>query len=336
MTYQSWQDLETLGLTDMIRLQNQISKTLTRRFERQAALVASDIVGSTSYFTRFGDEAGHRLQQEHFDLLAQSSETAGGYIVDTAGDGALLSFRSLESVVDSLLRFKRLLIQRNSRIARDQQWTTRTGVHWGAMLTDGAIVAGDAVNLCVKIAATANAGTIRISRAAFNELPSALRLACHSIGPVTLPSTSQSVELMELFWQELLMIPSAVHIEETGVTFPLPDQAVVTFGRLASVNGTRANDVVLELPDSQLTHQISRWHFEIVRESDNLLLHCLSDKRTEVDGKPLLKGNRAPITIGSQVKISGVLTLKFLSQGDSTHLTDTTVTQSSPSAGTAS
>jgi hypothetical protein len=287
-------------------------------------------VGSTSYFTRFGDEAGHRLQQEHLDLLAQSSEASGGHIVDTAGDGALLSFPTIEAVVDSLLRFKRLLSQRNSRLPQDHQWNTRTGVHWGVMLTDGTIVAGDAVNLCAKIAATANAGAIRLSRAAFNELPSALRLACHSIGAVTLPSTSLAMELMELFWQELLMIPSVVHIEETGVTFPLPEQPIVTFGRLASVNGTRANDVVLELPDSLLTHQISRWHFEIIREPDSLIVHCLSDKRTEVDGKALLRGDRAPITIGSQVRISGILTLKFLSQGEPSHLADTTATQSSP------
>lgn len=329
MTDPSWKNLQTLSLTEIIRLQNQLSKFLTQRFERQAALVASDIVGSTTYFTHFGDEAGHRLQQEHFDLLTQASQSSAGHIVDTAGDGALLFFPSVDAVVDSLLRFKRLLSQRNCRLPQDHQWNTRTGVHWGVMLTDGKIVAGDAVNLCAKIAATANAGTIRLSRAAFNELPSTLRLSCHSIGAVTLPSTSQSLELMELFWQELLMIPSVVRIEETGASFPLPDQPVVTFGRLATVNGTRANDVVLELPDPSLTHQISRWHFEIIREPDKLVLHSLSDKRTEVDGKCLLKGERAPITIGSQVRISGVLTLRFLSQGEPSNLSDTTATQSS-------
>jgi class 3 adenylate cyclase len=327
----NWQNLETLSLTQIIRLQNQLSKILAQRFERQAALVASDIVGSTSYFTRFGDEAGHRLQQEHFDLLTQASESSSGHIVDTAGDGALLTFPTVEAAVDSLLRFKRLLSQRNCRLPQDHQWNTRTGVHWGAMLTDGIIVAGDSVNLCAKIAATANAGTIRLSRAAFNELSSTLRLACHSVGTVTLPSTSQAVELMELFWQELLMIPSLVRIEETGVCFPLPEQPTVTFGRLATVNGTRANDVVLELSDPSLTHQISRWHFEIIREPDNLILHSLSDKRTEVDGKCVVKGARAQITIGSQVRISGVLTLKFLSQGEPSQVSDTTATQSSPS-----
>ena len=330
MTELSWHKLETLTLTEIIRLQNQLSKVLSQRFERQAALVASDIVGSTTYFTRFGNEAGHRLQQEHFDLLGQSSQDCGGKIVDTAGDGAILSFPSVETVANSLLRFKRLLNQRNGRLSQDHQLNTRTGVHWGTLLTDGTIISGDAVNICAKIAATANPGTIRLSRAAFNELPSSLRLACHSVGAVTLPSTSQSVEMLDLSWQELLMIPSFVHIDETGISFPLPDQSVVTFGRLASLNGTRANDIVLELPDPALTHQISRWHFEIIRECDSLVLHCLSDKRTEIDEQVLSKGDRVPITIGSHVRISGVLSLRFISQNEPYNVSDTTATQSSP------
>ena len=39
------------------------------RFERRRALVFSDVVGSTPYFARFGDEAGRQLQQRHVDLL---------------------------------------------------------------------------------------------------------------------------------------------------------------------------------------------------------------------------------------------------------------------------
>ena len=59
-------DLDSLTLTEIIRLQNQLSAALTRRFERPYALVFSDIVGSTAYFARYGDEAGGRLQQQHF------------------------------------------------------------------------------------------------------------------------------------------------------------------------------------------------------------------------------------------------------------------------------
>lgn len=323
-------NFEALTLTQIIRLQNQLSKILTQRFERQAALVFSDIVGSTSYFARFGDEAGHRLQQQHIDLLTESINGTQGQIINTAGDGALMSFPTTEAAIQSLLRFKRFLGHRNCHLPQEHQWATRAAVHWGVMLTDGVIVAGDSVNLCARLSSTAQSGEIRISKAAFHELPNALRLACQPFGSVTLPGTSQCIEVMQLFWRELLMIPSTIYIEETGASFPLADQPTITFGRLASINGTRANDVILELPDPLLTNQISRWHFEILRESEGLILHSLSDKHTEVDGKTLLKGHRVPITIGSQVRVAGVLTLKFLSHSGILGISDTTVTHSSP------
>ena len=45
-----------LSMTEIIRLRDLLSKALTRRFERPLALAFSDVVGSTPYFARFGDE----------------------------------------------------------------------------------------------------------------------------------------------------------------------------------------------------------------------------------------------------------------------------------------
>ena len=42
---------------------------MTHRFERHLALNFTDIVESTRCFAQFGDEAGRRLRQLHFDLL---------------------------------------------------------------------------------------------------------------------------------------------------------------------------------------------------------------------------------------------------------------------------
>ena len=55
-----------------------LSQELARRFERPAALAFTDIVESSAYFTHFGDEAGQRLQQLHFDLLEQSMASGTG------------------------------------------------------------------------------------------------------------------------------------------------------------------------------------------------------------------------------------------------------------------
>ena len=65
-------DPETLSLTEIIKLQTQLSEVLKRRFERNLALAFSDVVNSTTYFATFGDEAGRRLQQLHLDLTVPS------------------------------------------------------------------------------------------------------------------------------------------------------------------------------------------------------------------------------------------------------------------------
>lgn len=92
-------NLDALSLTEIIRLQNQLSATLIRRFERPYALAFSDIVGGTAYFSRYGDEAGGRLQQQHFDLLTDAMIGAQGQFSHTAGDGALLGFPTVETAV---------------------------------------------------------------------------------------------------------------------------------------------------------------------------------------------------------------------------------------------
>jgi class 3 adenylate cyclase len=85
-------DPTTLSMTEIIRLQTLLSHELARRFEVDAALAFSDVVGSTAYFARFGDEAGRQLQQLHIDLLAAGLPDHGGRIVDTAGDGVFACF----------------------------------------------------------------------------------------------------------------------------------------------------------------------------------------------------------------------------------------------------
>lgn len=60
---------DRLTMTEILRLQDALSKALVRRFEKRLALVFSDIVGSTPYFARFGDAEGQKLQQRHADFV---------------------------------------------------------------------------------------------------------------------------------------------------------------------------------------------------------------------------------------------------------------------------
>src|SRR5262249_16124388 len=112
-------DLSTLSMTEIIRLQNQLQQELTRRFECCKGVAFSDIVGSTQYFSRFGDAAGRQLQQLHFDLLSQCLPQLEGRIVDTAGDGAFMVFPGADAAARSLIDFQKRLSAENAKRARD-------------------------------------------------------------------------------------------------------------------------------------------------------------------------------------------------------------------------
>lgn len=306
-------DFSTLGMTEIIRLQNLLQQELTRRFERPMALAFSDIVASTLYFERFGDAAGRQLQQLHIDLLHECLPAHEGRIVDTAGDGAFLAFPAANGAAAAVMDFEKRISHENTTRARDHQLQVRIGLHLGPVLTDGNIVSGDAVNLCARVAAAAGAGEIRLTREVFQELALTHRLNCRPVGLVDLKGVARRVELLALDWRDYSIFPKRVRIEETKEDLDLPSQDIVSFGRLRQHEGTLANDVVLAATDPLKTRQISRWHFELRRFPDGFRLRPLSDGLTEVDGQPVTKGREVMVRPGSRICVARVLTLTLVS-----------------------
>lgn len=307
-------DPTRMTMTDIIRLQTLLSQELARRFEVDAALVFSDIVGSTAYFARFGDEAGRQLQQLHIDLLSQALAPHGGRIVDTAGDGAFACFGSATAAGDAMTALLNRVSAENAHRVRERQLALRIGLHWGRVLSDGVLVTGDAVNLCARIASSAEPGQIRLSRDAFQELDASHRLACAPLPPVPLDGIARAVDLFELEWRDPQRFPRLLVIRETGQSIALPSHDIVSLGRLGQVDGAPANDIVLALADPVATRQISRWHCELRRGADGYALRAVSGQSTVVDGVAVPQGEERPLRPGSVVVLSGVITLHFMSQ----------------------
>lgn len=306
-------DFEHLDLTEIVRLQNRLSEILRRRFTRSLALCFTDIVGSTAYFTRHGDEAGHRLQQRHFDLVDRAFLPRGGRVVDTSGDGAFSVFPGVEAAAGALVDFFRLLYEDNASRAREDELAVRAGLHWGEVLTNGEVVSGEAVNLCSRVAQTGGAAEIRLTREAFRELPNALKLRCLRLPPMPLKGIPGVVEVLVLGWQDASLFPVAVRVEETGRELLLPEQDTISFGRLADgEGGLSGNDVVLHARDAAATQGISRFHFELRRKADGFVLRALTPRLTEVDGQEVPSGGEARIGPGSVVRVARTLTLTFV------------------------
>jgi class 3 adenylate cyclase len=306
-------DAESLTLTEIIQLQTRLSQILQRRFERKLALAFTDVAGSTEYFARYGDEAGRALVQRHLDLLNKVLSGGQGRIVDTAGDGAFTCFATAELARQAMVELQRAISLENLHFSREHQLVVRCGMHYGPVLTDGVLVSGDAVNLCARVMSTAKGGEIRLTRAVFQELSSADRLYCRDMTSVDMKGIGRSIDVFVLKWRDPSQFPSSVHVVETGKEFQLPDQDIITFGRLREVQGAPANDIVLDPGDEQRTLQISRWHFELRRRPEGFLLRPLSEQITEVDGVIVPKGEEVPLRTGTKVRLARFLTLEFKS-----------------------
>jgi class 3 adenylate cyclase len=309
------QSLGQLSMTEIVRLQDRLSRELKLRFEKDLALAFSDIVGSTPYFEQFGDEAGRKLQQRHHDLVDHTARAAGGRIVDTAGDGAFFVFPAAEAAAGALIELQKEICRENVGRSREHQLVVRLGFHFGSVLTDGQLVTGESVNLAARVAGSGAPGEIRMTKEAFRELGSVFfRLASRSIGQVALKGVSRPVELLTLDWLDRAVFPDSVRIRETGDEIRLPSKDAISFGRMNDGDGPSSNDVVLTLPDETASRRISRWHFELRRHPDGLVLRQLSDRMTELDGTPVAQGAEVPVRPGTVVRAGRAITLEFFSR----------------------
>jgi class 3 adenylate cyclase len=306
-------DPDQLSLNEIIELQIRLSETLKRRFEKPLALAFSDVVASTAYAARHGNEAGRALQQRHLELLGRAIERYAGRVVDVAGDGAFTCYPEAELAVEAMIALQRGAYDQNLDHEPERHLALRTGVHWGLVLTDGTVVAGREVNFCARVAASAAPAEIRATLPAFHELPNAMRVGCASLPPEVLKGYDEPVTMVRVAWQEPAKPrPSAVLLHETGERLRLPEKAHVTFGRLRARQGEVANDIVLTLPDPEQMRQISRWHFELRRRGARWILRSLTRNAMEVDGVLLDMGAERPIEIGSIARVADVLTIEFL------------------------
>ena len=312
---------EQLSMTELIRLQDVLSKAIVRRFEKRLALVFSDVVGSTPYFARFGDEAGRKLQQSHYDLVNAAIKPEGGRVVDTAGDGVFMSFEDASAAARAMVALLRTIAKDNDARAQEHRLQVRVGVHVGPVLTDGVLVSGDSVNFCSRVASSADAEEVRLSAAAHAELTDvALRLNSRRIRAVELKGVDKPQDLYSLAWLDPSIFPKLVRFED-GTEQPLPSLDVIRFGRLRESEGLKANDVVITPADPNLQSRISRWHFELHRKADGFMLRAVSTSTTELDGKPVGRGEEVVVRPGAKVRLGGAYTLEFVSEDHSSEMT---------------
>jgi class 3 adenylate cyclase len=305
----------SLRMDEMLRLREALSKSLSARFGRTLALLVSEVADSAGYFERQGDEAGRGLQLRHFDL-AQQAAVNRGRCVSAIGDQALLCFEGADLALATAIALQKAIAADNSARPRHHALEVRMGVHHGLALSDGNIVAGEAVGACARFCAATQAGEILLSSEAYGALLSpGHRLSCRMLPQQRAAKLGEQAGLMLCEWRDRSAFPVAARLEN-GEVVALPDKEVITFGRLREVNGAIANDIVLQAADPARNQQISRWHFELRRGAEGFVQRTASTAMTEVDGKLVAPGAEVPVRAGSVIRVARVLQLVLVGPPD--------------------
>lgn len=129
-----------------------------RRSDRVLATVLfTDIVGSSERAAELGDAAWRRLRETHDELLRTHVESFGGQVIDTSGDGALVTFTGPARAIYCACGIRDAAASLGLRI--------RAGLHTGEIELMNEGISGLAVHIGARVVALADADEVLVSGA---------------------------------------------------------------------------------------------------------------------------------------------------------------------------
>ena len=175
------------------------SGTTFRKASR--AVLFSDIVGSTAYFEKFGDESGMSMVEQHNELLFPCVTSAKGEIIKTIGDAIMASFQNAADAVRCAVDMQNALKSFNAQRDSQEKIRVRIGINFGEVILQGDDLFGDVVNAAARIEALASGEMILISAKLRDALENT-SLSSHifAYDAVYVKGKSNPVEVFQVRW----------------------------------------------------------------------------------------------------------------------------------------
>jgi class 3 adenylate cyclase len=168
------------------------------RFPGAAAVLFTDIVGSTELIGEFGEAGAHTRRQRHFSLLREAIAACGGREVKSLGDGLMVVFADPVAAIECAIAMQR-------GVARDCGLGLRIGLHAGDVLREGNDFFGTTVIIARRLCESAQAGQIVVSedtRGLTNGTGDSGGEPFESLGSVELKGLSEPVCASTLRWSQ--------------------------------------------------------------------------------------------------------------------------------------
>lgn len=160
---------------------------------RLAAILAADVVG---YSRMMGeDEVGTlaALRKIWGELFNPAVTGHRGRIVKMMGDGALVEFASAVDAVQCAIAVQKTMAERNGEKTGQKPILFRIGVNLGDIVSEGADIFGDGVNVAARLESQAPAGGVLLSDSIHAQVKGKIDLIFADAGEIALKNIAQPV-----------------------------------------------------------------------------------------------------------------------------------------------
>ncbi len=170
------------------------------RYPAGAAVIFTDIVGSTELIAEFGEDGAHRRRQRHFALLHGAVASRGGRVVKNLGDGLMIVFADPVAALDCAVAMQHEVAADADRLG------LRVGLHAGELLREDGDFFGSTVIVARRLCEHAGAGQVIASEdlrtAAGESAGTELDTQMVALGPIDLKGLRNPIRAYACEWSE--------------------------------------------------------------------------------------------------------------------------------------
>lgn len=196
--------LESEGLVESIREDGRVLYRVTPsglaalerrgRFPGGAAVLFTDIVGSTELIAEFGEDGAHERRSRHFSLLRRAIAAHDGREVKSLGDGVMVIFADPAAAARCATDMQRAVAGDRDRLG------LRVGLHAGDLLREGNDYFGTTVIVARRLCENARSGETVVSGELRELVGEDGEFAFESLGRMALKGLSDPVDAFSLQW----------------------------------------------------------------------------------------------------------------------------------------
>lgn len=264
----------------------------------------ADVTGSTRLYEMLGDSAALETIGRCLDIIRLTSESHGGRVIKTIGDGSMAVFPFPANAAYASIAMHAEIAKERTRDGGPL--SIHAGFHHGPILGGETDVFGDTVNVAARLSELAKAGQTLVSAQTVETLSPALRARTRALDVQTVRGKQADMALCELLWEDseeertTISMPRTarlahLHLDHGGRVLVLDEKSpVFVIGRDA------ASDLVVA------DRMASRLHARIERRRGKFVLVDVSSNGTycTIDGEPEMLLLREELVLRGRGRVS--------------------------------